>query len=156
MASVICRLFGMLILIGVIAVLLPVTLPRLMGLQTYHVMSGSMEPAIPTGSLVYVRSADPMKLEKEDIIAFYQGDEVIMHRVVKNNKFDELLKTKGDANPTEDFSEVPYEQVIGKVIRHIPVLGQVMSVYTSLTGKILILCLLICGVLFNVLAGRLK
>ena len=75
MASVICRLFGMLILIGVIAVLLPVTLPRLMGLQTYHVMSGSMEPAIPTGSLVYVRSADPMKLEKEDIIAFYQGDE---------------------------------------------------------------------------------
>ena len=156
MASVICRLFGMLILIGVIATLLPVTVPRILGYQAYHVLSGSMEPAIPTGSLVYVRSVDPIDLEKEDIIAFYQGDSVIMHRVVKNKKMDGLIVTKGDANPTEDFGEVPYAEVSGKVVRHIPKFGQILTLYTSLPGKILALCLLLCGVLFNVLAGRIR
>lgn len=31
------------------------TLPKVFGYQMYHVLSGSMEPEIPVGSLIYVR-----------------------------------------------------------------------------------------------------
>ena len=41
-----CSVLGTLILVGVIAVFLPLTLPKLLGYEVYEVVSGSMEPEI--------------------------------------------------------------------------------------------------------------
>ena len=153
-ASAVCRVIGTCIFLAVILTLLPVTVPRFMGYEIFNVVSGSMEPAIPTGSAVYVQPAEPSGLEKGDVIAFYSNDSVVMHRVVENRQIDGVLTTKGDANAGEDFGEVSYDDVIGKVIRHIPVLGQVMMIISGMTGRILVFCLLLCGVLLHVLAGR--
>lgn len=155
-ASAICRLFGCIILIAVIAALLPVTVPRLMGYEVYDVISGSMEPEIPVGSVIYVKSCEPSTLEEGDIVAFYSGDEVVAHRVTENHKLDGDLVTKGDANEIEDFSDVPYRDVIGRVVRHYPVLGEIMVVLSGTLGKILIACFALCGVLLNVLAANLS
>lgn len=48
-----------------LAVLLALTLVggRLFGMQTYAVLSGSMEPAYPTGALLYVRKVDPADIQ---------------------------------------------------------------------------------------------
>lgn len=155
MAAVICRLFGSVILIVVIAALLPITLPHFMGYEVYNVISGSMEPEIPIGSAAYVKLAEPAYLEKGDIIAFYSEGEVIMHRVVKNFQLDGYLTTKGDANEQEDLGEVSYEKVIGKVVRHFPHLGQLMWILSSNVGKALMMTLALCGALLNILATRL-
>lgn len=155
MTSVICRLFSVLILLFVIALLLPITIPKLFGYQIYSVVSGSMEPEIPVGSVVYVKEAEPLNLVPGDIIAFTSGDTVIIHRVVENNKLDGIITTKGDANEIEDFGELRYSDVLGRVERHYPLVGQVMLICSDITGKILLLCLALCGVLLSVLASRL-
>ncbi len=60
---------GLVLLLLVIAVCVPLTVPRILGYQVYHVISGSMAPAIPTGSLVYVKSTPAAEIQKEDVIA---------------------------------------------------------------------------------------
>ena len=70
-AATVCSVVGTILLALVIVVCIPLTVPRIAGYQIYTVISGSMEPAIPTGSLVYVRNTAPSGIEKGDVIAFY-------------------------------------------------------------------------------------
>lgn len=76
----ICKFLSVLILIAVVAVCVPMTLPRLLGYEVYVVVSGSMEPAIPVGSALYVEIVPPEEVEVGDVIAFYDRGAVITHR----------------------------------------------------------------------------
>ena len=69
-AAALCNILGILILLSVIATFIPVTIPRLMGYQAYNIISGSMEPEIPVGSLVYVEPAQPAEVREGEIIVF--------------------------------------------------------------------------------------
>jgi len=69
-----CSLAGTLILLSVIASCLPVTVPRLMGYEIYNVVSGSMEPEIPIGSILYVEKIPPEEIREDDVIAFWSND----------------------------------------------------------------------------------
>ncbi len=123
----------------------------------YNVLSGSMEPAIPVGSLLYVRSGDPEQVEDEDIIAFYGSLEdsgIITHRVVKNNVVSGTFTTKGDANDKEDPTPVSYDNYIGRVTLSVPYVGRVLTIMTSLEGKIAAACIVGLGVILNVIGGR--
>ena len=155
-ASVICRLFGWIIILAVIAVLVPVTVPRFLGYEIYNVVSGSMEPEIPTGSIAYVQPVDPVMLEDGEVISYASEGSMIMHRIVSNHKIEGYLITKGDANEDEDIREVPYSNVRGRVTKHYPLLGQMMMILSTALGKVLLLCLALCGVLLNVIAGRMR
>ena len=56
---------------------------RLIGLNTYVVLSGSMEPAYETGSLLYVKEVPYTELEVGDVITFMlDEDTVATHRIV--------------------------------------------------------------------------
>ena len=156
MASVICRLFGIIIILGVIVSVLPITIPKFMGYEIYNVTSGSMEPQIPVGSVVYVKSREPAQIAEGEVIAFYSGSSVITHRCVENHLIEGRITTKGDANPLEDLGDVSYRDVIGVVEHHFPVIGNIMTVLAGTMGKILLLCLAVCGALLIVLGGRLK
>ena len=79
-----CSVLGTLILLGVIAAFLPLTVPRLMGYEIYEVVSGSMEPEIPVGSILYVEETPPEEIEAGDVIAFMRNDTVVSHRVEEN------------------------------------------------------------------------
>ncbi len=46
---------------------------RLFGLTPYAVLSGSMEPEYPTGSLIYVRDVDPADVAVGDAITAFAG-----------------------------------------------------------------------------------
>ena len=59
---------GSLILWAAILLCLVLAAPRLAGIKTYVVISGSMEPAIPVGSMVYSKEVDPATLETGDVI----------------------------------------------------------------------------------------
>ena len=138
-AGAVLRFLGTFLLIGLILACLPLTVPRLFGYHIYSVVSGSMEPAIPTGSLVYVRETSPEQVGAEEVIAFYGARDsasIITHRVVENRVVMGEFITKGDANQTEDMNPIPYENFIGSVVYSIPALGRAAELLTSHDGKL--------------------
>ena len=80
-----CNFIGTLILLLVIAVSVPLSVPRFLGYEVYNVVSGSMAPQIPMGSVVYVSPADPERVAAGDVIAFRSEGSVVTHRVVRND-----------------------------------------------------------------------
>ncbi len=153
-AAFACRLFGIILLVAVILLLLPATLPRLFGYEIYNVVSGSMEPEIPVGSAAYVRYTEPSGIQEGDIIAFQAGNSVIMHRVTENNTRNREIATKGDANELEDINKVPYSQVLGVVENHFAGVGQIMTMLSGIAGKIILLCIAAFGAFLIIIAGR--
>jgi len=151
-----CNFFGVLILLAVILSCLPLTIPRYMGYEIYNVVSGSMEPEIPVGSVIYVAVTDPEDIQESDVIAFRSNGSVVTHRVVQNRLVEGEFVTKGDANAAEDMNTVPYINLIGRVEYHFPVIGQLMVLYTSNIGKAYVICFAACGAMLNMLAGRLR
>ena len=135
---------------------LPLTVPRLFGWQAYTVVSGSMEPAIPVGSAVYLQSAAPEAVKAGDVIAFYKGRGVVTHRVVENKTVSGEFITKGDANAENDMEPVPYAAMLGRMVVSVPVLGTVMAVCSGSMGKAY-LAGGVAGALFlQLLAGMLR
>nr|WP_300660678.1 signal peptidase I [uncultured Acetatifactor sp.] len=136
----ICRLSAVLILVAVVAVCIPMTVPRLMGYEVYVVVSGSMEPALPIGSALYVETAVPEEVAAGDVIAFYDRGAVITHRVVENHVVEGEFVTKGDANAENDMTPVPYGALIGRMAQSVPLLGNVMAICSGTKGKIYLAC----------------
>lgn len=148
---------GTMIVIVVSLIVLPFTLPKIFGLQMYGILTGSMEPACPVGSLVYVKKESPEALKSGDIITFNKGNQfVTTHRVVKNDVKDQLITTKGDANNAKDIKPVPYKQVLGKVILTVPLLGSLALKVSSVSGISLCIILLAVGLILWVVGDMMK
>lgn len=138
---------------------LPLTVPRLFGYHIYSVISGSMEPAVPLGSLLYIQEAVPEDVEEGDIIAFYGARDsasIITHRVVENRVVMGEFITKGDANQTEDMTPVPYGNLIGQVTGVIPGAGEAAELLTSSKGKLLAGGMIAAAVLLQIFSSVLK
>ena len=103
---------------------------RIFGFQAFTVLSGSMEPNYPVGSMIYVQPKDYKTLQIGDTISFVANESgtVVTHRIV-DIAIDEKdanvwrFKTKGDANDTADAKLVHYKNVIGTPIITIPLIG---------------------------------
>ena len=149
-----------LILISVsLFLILFLTLPPLSGLHLYAITSGSMEPGIPTGSLVCAKSADPAAVSSGEVIVFRAGaasSSVVTHRVVENQSEHSQLITKGDANQAEDREPVAYARFIGKVVAVFPGLGPLALFLSSPSGKFIMLALLAAAALLMFLGDQLK
>lgn len=111
---------GLLILIAIVAPFVVYAVPQLIGAtESYVVQSGSMEPTIQTGSVIFVYETEPSAIEEGDIIAYNLREpdqRVTTHRVVDVTRDGELLfRTKGDANEDPDQYTVSPDAVIGTV-----------------------------------------
>lgn len=105
--------------------------PNLIGYKSFAVISGSMEPNIPVGSIVYAKEIDYKDLKVDDVITYQLGsDTIVTHRIKEINDKEKTVVTKGDANETIDSSPVNYKQIIGKVAFSLPLLGYI-SVYVK-------------------------
>ena len=112
-------------------------LPLFLGFQAYIIVSGSMEPAIAQGSVVYARYVDPEEIREGDIIVFFggrNGDAFNTHSVMENRTAEREFITRGDANADNDMLPRPYESLIGRVELSVPFLGKVLSVLSGRTG----------------------
>ena len=89
---------------------------RVVGLQVFTVLSGSMEPTYHTGSLIYVKKVEPYTIEEGQPITFMLNENTIAtHRVVGIVPDEEdptviRFRTKGDANDAEDGGLVHYKK----------------------------------------------
>ena len=155
-AGRICSITGTILIVLVIILCSFLVLPGIFSYQMFNVISGSMEPAVKVGSLIYVHEEEPEGIKEKDIIAFYGMPEggIITHRVVKNNVVSGTFRTKGDANDSEDPTPVPYDNYIGKVTLAIPYMGKMLMVLTSLYGKIAGVCIVTLGVILNLVGAH--
>ena len=156
--STICSALGTILLILLIICCIPLTVPRVMGYELYTVITGSMEPNVPVGSLVFVKSVDPADVQEKDIIAFYGGKDtnaIITHRVVENKVFMGEFITKGDANSDNDMNPVSYNELIGRVEFSLPFAGTIAQFLTSMQGKITAVSFVGLAIILNILAAML-
>lgn len=104
----------------------------ILGYNYKTVLTGSMEPAIPVGSIIITK--EQSSYEIEDIISFQEEGSVITHRIISIDR--ERYITKGDANNVADTEEVQQKQILGKVILTIPLLGYLVMWLMSPIGII--------------------
>ena len=115
------------------------------------VVSGSMEPKLHRGDLLFLKGKDAENIKngtiegKEgDIIVFdarglwiTAPSDPIVHRVVDkryNNGWEFL--TKGDANSSPDAEWVPENRILGVVVGRIPYIGWVKIALTTMPNKL--------------------
>lgn len=154
--TIICTL---LCIIGLLVLILYITGGRIMAVKT-----ASMQDAYPVGSLVVIVDLDEKDIKEGMAIGFWLGSEseseghfldsgrtAVVHRVIKNDSENELIYTKGDSNNTADSSPVKYENVIGRVLFHIPVVGYPFILLGGRTVSIIAACLILAYIVFEII-----
>jgi signal peptidase len=119
-------------------------LPEYFGWQLLPVLSGSMEPAIPVGSIVAVHPVPARALRVGDVITFADRgnpDVLVTHRIVslEERAGQQVAVTKGDANNTTDSWNVPIDQTVGRVNFSLPYIGYLVVWLGSSAVKLLAL-----------------
>jgi len=127
--------FGLLALIALIAVLV-IALPMLTKSTPYTVLTSSMTPSYPAGTLVIVKPTDVQQIHIGDVITYQLESNqpaVVTHRVIQiveptTPSGTESFITKGDANSLPDAKPVQPVQVRGVVWYAVPFIGWVNNV----------------------------
>lgn len=118
------------VIVGAFVVLTVV--PRALDGAALTVLTGSMTPEIPVGSVVVVQPVDPATLRVGDVVTYQKtpGEAVfVTHRIVSVDPSTTpvTLTTKGDANRGVDLDPVPVTAVRGKVVLSVPYLGTIRN-----------------------------
>lgn len=143
------------------AMLLAVTVSLILGLgfmiaildiNPYVIVSGSMEPELPVGSVCLV-DCQQKEPEVGDIISYKAKDTIITHRVIEET--DDGYITKGDSNSVADPGIVKPKQIFGTVICSIPKVGYAVMFMRTLKGIVLIAIGAVCfGLIGRLLENR--
>jgi signal peptidase len=125
------------IVIGVGLVATTVLVPRLGGATPYTVLTGSMRPEFPPGTLVVVKPVPIEQIGVGDVITYQLRSgkpDVVTHRVLSigdNRRYGRVLQLKGDANNTADQAWVIDKQVRGRLWYAVPFVGRFTNVLTG-------------------------
>ena len=129
------QVIAWLVILGAVAVLAAaVIVPRLGGATPYTVLTSSMEPEYPPGTLVVVRPVPIEEIGTGDVVTYQleSGEPtVVTHRVVGLSTTlggEQSLVTQGDGNDIPDANPVQPVQVEGKLWYSVPYLGHVNNV----------------------------
>ena len=116
------------------------------------VQSGSMEPAIKTGAIVFVEQASIEQVREGDIITYQDnGNNLITHRVVEAHRAGSSMRlvTKGDANENPDPEPVYRGEVVGKAQFSIPLIGYAVAFGQTRLGWLLMVLVPTMLLIFN-------
>lgn len=103
------------------------------GIKSFVVLSGSMEPVLPVGSIVYTK--EQSTYIKGDIISFSNGTgQTVTHRIAEVTESG--FVTKGDANNAVDNTPVTSDQIVGSSLFTIPYVGNIMNFVRTPVGFI--------------------
>ena len=132
------------------AIIKPSETPSFLGIKTYVIISGSMEPNIKIGDIVITKSIKNKEesIKVGDIISYRKGQNVITHRITNIEKDENgilRIATKGDNNNTEDSERILINNIDGKVITIIPKIGYITLI---LKDKVLIILIFIIAYVY--------
>lgn len=114
-----------------------IIVPAATGSTTLTVLTSSMEPSLPPGTMIVIRPVDPGDIEAGDVVTYQlkSGENtVVTHRVVGSyllTNGDPVFVTKGDNNPSPDIDPIRAEQIRGELWYSIPYVGWLTNVITG-------------------------
>lgn len=132
--------------------------PMVSGYKPVVVLTGSMAPLYPVGTVIYYKPAAFESIQVDDVISFSKNDDaksVVTHRVVSIDTKRQKITTKGDANENPDPSPISYTDVKGKVMNyHLPYVGYAVQYAQNyfIIGAVFII--LLAKLVFDRVAGK--
>jgi len=107
------------------------------GIKSFVVLTGSMEPKLPVGSVIF--TVPFLDYYRNDVIVFHKNNKIITHRIMSKDNIsnDFVYFTKGDANSSLDKGNVLSANIIGKQIIVVPYLGKLLFFLLSIPGFLL-------------------
>jgi len=119
---------GLLALVVALAAV-AVIIPSLTGAVPLTVLTSSMEPGLPPGTLIVVRPTPATEITIGDVVTYQIESgkaDVVTHRVIEvvsSTDGTRTFITQGDNNPQPDPEPVVQEQIKGAVWYSIPLIG---------------------------------
>lgn len=143
---------------------------RVLGFRSYAVKTASMEPQIPQGSLLYVKTIKPAKvgevLKVGDDVTFYTSDGLILtHRVISIDLDKKEFTTQGIRDGAMVDSATPFSRIIGKKVFVVSFVGYgimlfqnpfMIAILVLFIGLIIVISLLLKSVRKSSLTTELK
>jgi signal peptidase len=133
---------------AIVALAVALTLvPAVAGGHTLTVLSGSMVPRLPVGSVVVDRPVDPSSLQVGEIVTYHTKnddpafpDALVTHRIVdvKATQDGPVFTTKGDANNVADKQPVQASQIRGELWYDVPYIGTARNFLATKAGLMMI------------------
>ncbi len=140
---------GIALLVSLVGFSLLTHLAPLTGRELFIIIGGSMEPAIPIGSLVVTSPTDAATVAAGDVLTI-RGDSgvAVTHRVrsVVDSPAGRLFEMKGDANESPDDGLVPAGAIVGIADLYVPYAGYATAFLSNALGLVVTLSTL--GTLF--------
>lgn len=137
-------------LVGVGVLIVGSILPIFGTHRVFVVQSGSMEPALRTGSVIFIQPKNSYGVG--DIVTWQPtgGGTPITHRIVKEFPGADGIRfqTKGDANESEDAA-ISERQILGSVALHVPFLGYPVSFAKKPAGFVLLILIPALLIIFD-------
>jgi signal peptidase len=135
-----------LIVAGIVALAVVLTVvPAVAGGHTLTVLSGSMVPRLPVGSVVVDKPVKANSLAVGDIVTYRTASStkpniLVTHRItaIKHKKGGPVFTTKGDANNVADAKPVHASQIRGKLWYDVPYIGTARNFLGSRAGLLMI------------------
>lgn len=122
-------------------------LPQVAGADdAFVVLSGSMEPMVSPGDVIFVEDVPADSLQVGDVVTFSirpGSKTLITHRVIEVLDAGGKIRyrTQGDANEDPDPFIVTQEMVVGTYEFHIPYWGLLMNMLRTKVGYVLFVLL---------------
>lgn len=119
--------------------------------KIYVAEDKTMLPTIKLNDLILAKQCTPEELNLEDIIIFDENGIIKVQRITKIQGLGEKTNytTKGDNNYYNNNVIIKYEQIKGKFVKRIPLLGFIIKILESKVTTIFIVIILILLFLFN-------
>lgn len=147
------------VIIIILVVLLGfIIIPKLFfGVEMKAVLTGSMEPELPVGSLIVITPIEYENIKVGDDITYVFDEKLtlVTHRVIKKDDSTKKVTTQGIANNTAD-APVSNDNIVGKVVFSIPLLGYLIIWTSTLQGKIIAVIIIVALVAVSIILGSLK
>jgi len=137
--------------VGVVLLVVPGILyafPAAVGASdSFLVLSGSMEPLLSPGDVIFVDAVRPEDVRVGDVVTFRAtlrpDAPLVTHRVIRIVEGERGLafETQGDANDAPDAQLVQARQLVGRYDFHIPYWGLVFAFARTKAGYLVLFVL---------------
>lgn len=122
---------------------------NLFGTKIFLMEDKSMKPSIGKNDIIITKEYNNIKPQVNDIIAYYKNNQLVIHKIVQENKFDDLYTTKGENNYYLDEEKVEISEIEGKVVLNIPFIGIVFKIFRSKIMTVIIVIYLVLLYKYN-------
>ncbi len=128
---------------------------RLSGTEIYAVATPSMEDELHEGDMVFVRAADEY-LSGDVITAKLPSGGTFTHRINIVDSENRLVYTQGDNNPQQDPLPTSFDDIVGKVVFSVPLLGNLALNFNSINVMIVLAVVMVILMAVRFLLFRFK